>query len=326
MTKAPRKNPRAKLLIAALLLCALSYAGCGPTYPKEIVDKAVVQLCREEYKIDVKVKIVANTVGVYLPIEGLFDNTLNITKEAADKINDVLLSVSRVTLSSDAPLDFYIVVAQDPVLPEVEVVLIRYVKDLKMLHYDQISRGEFAKRMLIDIKLTPQAQKEKVLRDIFGRLKIEGADDLINEYLRSAEVTSIGDIGYWNGAFFIKAIGMAEFLAMQTADRAKVRFVEDPKLRGRFKLNSIKGEYLSDLGKNFFRFDFEVEGEGGAEAMRGVMLEEAAAVLRGYKFDAFSNVEIVDTKTREVLFANSEELENFRKRKMKLEEFRRWYR
>ena len=169
MTHRRPRSPRNRLLAAAALIVLLQ-AGCGPTYPKAVLDKAIVQLCREEYNVEVKVEITGNTVGVYIPIENLFDPTLNISKEAAKKINDVILSVSRVALSTDAEVNFYIVIAQDPILPEIEVVLIRYVRDLKMLHFDQISRGEFVKRMVIGIKLTPQAQKEKVLRSVFSRL------------------------------------------------------------------------------------------------------------------------------------------------------------
>lgn len=333
MTKAPRR-PRVEILVVIAALFVLSQSGCAPTYPKEIVDEAIVQLCREEYKIDVKVKILGKTVGVYIPLEGLFDMTLNISKEASDKINDVLLSVSRVTLSTDAPLDFYIVIAQDPMLPEIEVVLLRYVVDLKMLHYDQISRGEFGKRMIISIKLTPQAQKEKVLRDVFSRLNIEEADNLISEYLSASEVMTIGDIGYWNDTFFMKDIEMGEFLAMQIADRIKLMLIRHPSLKEIFKLNSIKGDFLREMGRNLFRFSFEVAPldmtviimpDDYYDAILNIWLGETAEVLHGYKFDDFWNVEIVNSNNNQVLYATPEELEDFRKKKIKLEEFRRWY-
>jgi len=334
MTKAIESSISKNLMIFVALF-ALSQTGCGPTYPKEILDEAIIQLCREEYNVDVKVKITGATVGVYIPIQGLFDKTLSISQEAADKINDVMVSTSRVTLSSDAPMNFYIVVAQDPMLPEIEVVLIRYIRDIKMLHYSQISRGEFSKRMIIDIKLTPQAQKEKVLRDIFGRLNIEEAEDLIEEYLKTSEAASIGDIGYWNDTFYTKDIYMGEFLALQTADRIKTRLTAEPLFREAVKLNLIKGELLEEGGKFFFRFSFNISSidekalfidNETLDNVYGAMLEEAALVLHGYKFRDFWNIEIVDAVNNQVLFASSDELEAYRRNKMKLEEFRRWYR
>ncbi len=322
-------------MVAIAVICALSHTGCGPTYPREIVDKAIIQLCREEYDVEVKVEIAGNTVGVYIPIENLFDPTLNISQEAAEKINDVILSVSRVTLSTDAPLDFYIVIAQDPMLAEIEVVLIRYVKDIKMLHYSRISRGEFSSRLIISIKLTPQAQKEKVLRNIFSKLNIQESDKLVTEYLETSKVTTIGDIGYWQDTFYIKDIGMGEFLGLQIADRVKAEFAPNKPLGESYKLNSIKGEYLEEGGKNFFEFTFNVRmlgeedvnlSEEADDAAYDVILEAAADVLLGYKFDDFWNIEIVNAMNKKVLFVKADELEALRNKKIKKEELRQWYR
>ncbi len=316
------------------LLTVLLQTGCGPSYPKDIVDEALIQMCREEYDTDIKVRIIDSTVGIYLPVRGLLDATLNISEEAAETINDVMLSASRVTLSTDAPLDFYILIAQDPLLPEIEVVLIRYVGDLKMLHYSGISRGEFGKRMIIDMKLTPQAQKEKVLRDIFTRLNIDDPEDLIREYLKIGEVVSIGDIGYWNNTFFMKDIGMGEFLGMQIADRVKAKFAREMVFEKPLKLNSINGEYLEEGGKAFFRVSFDIiPSENPAGLVSGedfdkvysAALDEAAAVTHGYKFNDFWNVEIVNISDDQVLFAAKDELEEYRQKRMELDDFRRWY-
>lgn len=336
MTRQPlRKKLISRIFLVVGTLCVLSQSGCAPTYPRGMVDDAIIQLCREEYDVEVKVKILDNTVGVYIPIESLFDPTLNISKDAAKKINDVMLSTSRVTLSTDAELDFYIVIAQDPVLPEIEVVLIRYVKDIKMLHFDRISRGEFVKRMIVAVKITPQAQKEKVLRNIFSRLNIKEADELVDEYLETSKITSIGDIGYWNDTFYIKNIGMDEFLGLQISDRTKAKFAATPDLKEAFKLNLIKGEFLRDNGKAFYRFSYNVTPLGKVppppdvdvnEMMSDMMLEISSEVFHGYKFYDFWNIEIVNTKDNKVLFATSDELKDFRKKKIKKEELKQWYR
>jgi len=328
------RKQKNKILIMALMAYVLSQAGCAPTYPKEIVDEAIIQLCREEYNVEVKVKIVGKSIAVYIPIENLFNAMLTISEESADKINSVLLSASRVTLSTDAPLDFYIVIAQDPMLPEIEVILIRYVYDIKMLHYEQISRGEFSKRMLVEVKLTPQAQKEKVLRDIFGRLNIKETDELIAEYMKTSEATTIGDMGYWDGAFFVKDIGKGEFLGLQIAERSKAEFRSAPSLSSDFKLNLIKGEFLGEGGKNFFRFSFDITpldefipfvNEEEVDKIFDIILNTAANVLHGYKFKDCWNIEIIDVNNNQVIFATLDELDELRKKKIKLEELRRWY-
>ncbi len=332
-----KRKLTSSIFTVVAVFCVLSQTGCGPTYPSELLDDAIIQLCREEYKVEVNVKIIGNTIGVYIPIENLFDPTLNISKEAAKNINDVILSVSRVTLSTDAEINFYIVIAQDPILPEIEVVLIRYVNDLKMLHFDQISRGEFIKRLVIGIKLTPQAQKEKVLRNVFSRLNIKDADKLIAEYLETSRVTSIGDIGYWQNTFYTKDIQMGEFLALQVSDRVKSGFIAVPELKEGFKLNLIKGEFLKEGGKDFFRFSFNVTPAKDRVLSSGeycdadsmvcdIVLKEVADVMHGYKFSDFWNIEIINTKDNKIVFAVEEELESFRKKKIKKEELRQWYR
>jgi hypothetical protein len=204
-----------------------------------------------------------------------------------------------------------------------------------MLHYDQISRGEFIKRMIVAVKLTPQAQKEKVLRNIFSRLNIAEEDQLINEYLETSEVTSIGDIGYWQDTFYIKDINMGEFLAMQIADRTKVAFGAVEELKENFKLTTSSGEFLSESGKEFFRFSFQVEPleelgiTGLSEAednMYDIVLKEASDVFNGYKFYDFWNIEIMNLSDKMVMFATADELKDFKKKKIKREGLRQWYR
>jgi hypothetical protein len=49
--------------------------GCfstAPTYLKEDIDKAIQDICKNEYNIDVKVKLVGSTLWIYLPVEDMF--------------------------------------------------------------------------------------------------------------------------------------------------------------------------------------------------------------------------------------------------------------
>ena len=117
--------------VTRFILCLLLISGCGPTYPKGKINGVIADLCRKEYKLDVQTKVMGSTAVVYLPAENLFDAVFNIDKAASKKINDVILGMSRVTLSTDAKFDFFVVIAQDPKVPEVEIVYIRYVPDFK---------------------------------------------------------------------------------------------------------------------------------------------------------------------------------------------------
>jgi len=328
--KSARKAIKIKALLILLAAYVLFQTGCAPTYPKEIVDEAVKQLCKTEYGIDVDVELAGNTMAVYLPIENLLQQALGISEEARDKINDVVLSVSRVTLSTDAPIQFYIIIAQDPVFSEVEVVIIRYVNDIKMFHYTQISRGEFANRAIIELKLTPQAQKEQILKTIFEQLGVGEDTTLLDEFL-AKDVSTIGDIGYWNNQFFIKEISLEEFLAIQIAKRAERSFMVDEAVQDKFKVNFIKGAFSNDVGVKSFRFDMEVVPKNletffmtteDQDRIFTTVLDAAALVLNGYKFNDFHAVRLHDEISGESLTIGSTELEDFRKKKIDVGDLR----
>ncbi|MDP2913422.1 MAG: hypothetical protein Q8N91_05380, partial [Candidatus Omnitrophota bacterium] len=149
------------------VICYLYLSGCGPTYPKNKIKESIIRVCKNEYKIDVKVHTTGKTIAIYLPLPDLLDLTFAITKEAGEKINDVIMSVSRVALSTDAKFDFYCIIAHDIRIPEIQIIIIKSVDDVKRLLLNDVSRGEYANRMLIDMRLNPQAQKEHSIKEVF---------------------------------------------------------------------------------------------------------------------------------------------------------------
>jgi hypothetical protein len=140
------------------LIFAFLY-GCAPTYPTEQdMIEGVKRMCKGEYGIDVKANIVGQTMGVYMPIKGLFNiKDMKISKEALDKVDGVMLSASRVALSGSKRIDFYTVITADEDVPGAEVVITRYIKDLRRFYFQDISRGEFTKRVVVDVRFNPQA-------------------------------------------------------------------------------------------------------------------------------------------------------------------------
>ncbi|GAF69780.1 unnamed protein product, partial [marine sediment metagenome] len=117
-----------RLTITALISIGLFVTGCGGvTYPKEKLRESIIKLCKDEYSLDIDVSVAGNTVAIYLPVMNLFDITLSLSESAQDKIQDSLLSASRILLSTDADIRFYCVIAQDARLPEIQLVIIKYV-------------------------------------------------------------------------------------------------------------------------------------------------------------------------------------------------------
>src|SRR3989338_8819145 len=67
-------------LFAALCLISGCSSSIAPTYLKEGIANAIQDLCKNEYKIEVKTKLVGQTLWIYLPVEDVI-----IMAEAKDK-------------------------------------------------------------------------------------------------------------------------------------------------------------------------------------------------------------------------------------------------
>ena len=141
-----------------------------PTYPREKLEESTIALCKNEYKIDVKVKIVGSTLGVFIPIEGLIDPDLKLNKDAGKKIENVALSIHRVTTSTDLPLKFYAMVARDTKMPGAEFVLTGFIYDVVRVRLFDISRDEYFKRILRDFRFNPIVTGEEKIKELFKGL------------------------------------------------------------------------------------------------------------------------------------------------------------
>jgi len=310
-------------ILSTILIFSL--AGCAPTYPKEKLKESIIKLCKSEYKVDVKVRTVGKTVAIYMPVEDLMDFTFALTPAATDKLNNVILSVTRVVLSTDAQYEFYCVIAHDTRIPEIQVIIIKAVGDVKRVFLGDISRGEFGKRMIVDMRLNPQSQKERSVKEIFQKMDLDPKwqDQVMNDFFRS-EPTGVGDIGYWNGRFYIKDITLPEFLAEQIASRVKLEFREEKDLLDTVLLKSIKGMYYSKSGDSYFRIEFLVEPKFGIGQYSDVafkaVLKVAAEVIHGYSFNEFSYIELSNQGDGKTVKVSKNALEEFRKKKLTIEE------
>ncbi len=70
------KNLAKAALASFILLNLILASGCSsstsPTYTKEKIDSAIQNICKTEYKLDVRTKLFGDTLWVYLPVENIF--------------------------------------------------------------------------------------------------------------------------------------------------------------------------------------------------------------------------------------------------------------
>lgn len=152
--------------IMVVLLPAFLSACAKESYPESKLRESLIEMCRKEYGIsDVRVKIVGTTLGVFLPLKNFLahgdlksllttgkvkdlDSLLEPSPEAVEKMMDVHFSISRVALSTDKPLDFYVLQSTDVEKTGVQHTIIGYVNDIKRYKISDISRSEYSKRLV----------------------------------------------------------------------------------------------------------------------------------------------------------------------------------
>lgn len=314
-----------KLILLISLVCLSS---CIPTYPKEKLPETIKEVCRIEYAMSVDVALAGSTLGIYYPMEGLLDAGMGISREAWDKVSNLILIASRVVLSTDADIKFYCVVTQDARLPEMQMVIIKHVEDIKRGMYRNISRSESFKRTLFSVNLTPQAQKERSIEKVFDKLGLDDdtRETVMNEFFRSPP-TKMSDIGYWRDHFYLKDIFMEEFLAAQIANRIKIDFRGDERLAKLYKYKSVEGYFSTRNDKKFFLIRFKIFDEAKDTEkidLRKKKIQEivriANEVVYGYKFEDFDFLEMEDQLANINLWAASNDIYAFHKEKLPVED------
>jgi hypothetical protein len=183
--------------------------------------------------------------------------------------------------------------------------------------------------MLVDIRLNPQAQKERAIKEVFEKMSLDRKwqEDVMNDFFRS-EPTALGDIGYWNNKFYIKDVSLAEFLAEEIANRVRMEFREDKKLADFFNVKSAKGTYGRSGAVGYFRLEImaepkwfkQFEKEEVSDGVFSRTVKIAADVLHGYNFNDFDYIKITSQFDGKSLKVLKDDLENFRRKKIKLED------
>ncbi|MDD5504995.1 MAG: hypothetical protein PHV77_06810 [Candidatus Omnitrophica bacterium] len=275
-----------------LLGLAVFNISCSPTYPKERVVDGVKRLCQKEYGTEVEVAVAGSTLGVRMPIEGLFDEqTFQINTASFDKITGVMLSVSRVALSSDKSIDFYTVIAYDKNSPGAEVAMTRYVHDLRRFFLGDISRGEFAKRMIFDVRFNPQ-----------------------------------GVIDTWFGSFTLKEHSLPDFIISQANHRILDEFRENKDMAGRFKVVSCQGAF--NAGELVFMVDISREGLPMSEYIHGrawrdsvleICAQKIAHVLCAYDFYDITGIKVINSFDNSSTWVPSDQINQCRKRSIRID-------
>lgn len=186
-----KKKMKNRLVLGIIILaCLFALSGCSQTYPPGRIKESIAEICRREYGIEnIRVEIAGTTAGVFLPVKKLFvsdikeifssgkaqladmENLFQPSPEAMDQVEDVLFSISRVLLSTNLKLDFYVLQATDVEKTGLQLILTGYVNDIKRVRLWDISRDEYRKRIIHELGLNKAVVWHQPVREFFAQLE-----------------------------------------------------------------------------------------------------------------------------------------------------------
>jgi len=198
-----------KIILSGIIGCAVlaGLSACSKTYREDTMAGELAKICRDEYGVDhIQVKIAGKTIGVLLPLDNLFsanfqealanrqiqnlESLLQPSQEALDKVEDVLFSTSRVVLSADKDIDFYVLQAADR-KTGLQLVLTGYVQDIKRVRLWDIPRSEYRKRVLHDLKLNRTMIWSSIVQSLFEEIGHKPAHDLLSEHFSEEGIQAL---------------------------------------------------------------------------------------------------------------------------------------
>jgi len=266
-------------LLALSLLFFLS--GCGPkfTYPAQSVPKAIEDIGKKEYKLDIVARVVGKTVGALLYVDKLIDDKGQIPKEVHEAMGKVMQVVQRVSLSTDLPIDYCTTVIRDKNQPN-ELVITRALDDTKRANADMIGI------------------EESINRTLFGQSKYEppaaGKDS----------------------GFVLKDVRKEEFLAEQIVQRIRFSFAKDAKDEASQPFVLVDGAFEEKEGVKGFYVSIIAFKADDPRKMILDIFKVANVVLSGYHFTAFDIIEIQDYLNRQKLVIDQKTLLDYQQKKI----------
>ena len=227
----------------SLILMGFVLGGCAPTYRADKIVEEVKKISRMEYGVDADVKLVGKTLAARVLIDNLMSVLLSSEEGEGKKAWDLMTVLSRVSLSTDAPVDFFVVVAADRQNPNNRFVFIRYVDDVKRVMLDDISRNEFFDGTLVELRI--QGKTYFIDPSELDFLKV----------LLLALGSDKGTIGLAPEEPWAEDIDFPAFLARAAAQRLKRVLSEKGRVSDRFVVRDVSGQYESPTGRFLFQLD-----------------------------------------------------------------------
>jgi len=275
-------NPPLFARIIGIGALTLGLGGCSPSYREDQLLGAIERICATEHGYQVSARKVGQTIAVHLHHAGILrqeQNQIGLAEQANEILGDVIEAVHRVTLSSDAVVNFYLVLVSDPNVPGAYLTVVRYVDDVRRAHASVIPPTELFSRTILDLKFVgvPTLQLDQIT---------------------------------------LNDIQLEQFLSWQLSKRIQAKLSETLQRRGMpmAEVGPCTGEFRD--GEFVFTLNATPRGRPFTNEQVQMLFQDAtsviAQVLSGYRFDNFTTVRLIHPPTGRNLLLPKTRLELFR--------------
>jgi hypothetical protein len=142
-------------ILFTVLLCS-----CGPSYPKETLVSDIQKVVKKESGCDSMAYIIKDTVYLDMPMEQIVSSKNEVFSDAINALQNGVLAITRIALSSDADIKIIVITAFDPQY-NVSLRMLQNIEDVKSYFYQRISKGDYEQRQLIEIE-GPDTARESI--------------------------------------------------------------------------------------------------------------------------------------------------------------------
>lgn len=144
--------PAISLLLFFLLSCTIP-----PTYTRDNIEKAIQDVCRDEFSIKARAALAGDTIWVYAPFKKLVTEDGQWEEKSLKDIRQIFHFLSRILLSMDVPPKFYCLLAADIEKVGIDTYTIGFIPDLIKFDMGFISLKERDERVAFFSLFNPRA-------------------------------------------------------------------------------------------------------------------------------------------------------------------------
>ena len=246
-----------------------------PDYTPDTAAAAIVRVCRERFHLTVTTGRHGDTLYAQLQMPGFLRRLAaegNLATVDSDRIGDLLMTTTQMSLSTHPPITFYLLQITDPDAPGIELRYVTYLDDIRRLYASALGEVEFFDRRIQELKLRPD--------------ELAMSDPWIE-----------------------RGVTLGEFLAVQLALRIKAKGLQDAALAAWGLQDCVGWFHQGVLSLTVVR---EPATEDAADAAwPQPVLTLIAQVLTEYQFTDYHHVLLSDTATMQTQELTRAQIEGY---------------